>query len=59
MTTTNEGTERDELLDDILASALANLADFDAPREIADTILSEGYRKPRTITTVEEQQEAA
>lgn len=52
--TTTENEQRDEL-SDVLASAPANLTDYtDAPRETADTILPEGCRKPRTITTVEE-----
>lgn len=58
MTTTNEGTQRDELADEIAGHPIgsgyeAASVGMDEAREIAETILAAGYRKPRTITTVE------
>lgn len=61
MTTKNEGTQRDELATLIVCEAYRRrgFAELTTPpaqqdRELADAILAAGYRKPRTITTVEE-----
>ncbi|MGJ5667776.1 hypothetical protein QLG13_07895 [Rhodococcus aetherivorans] len=46
--------DRDELARIIMAPRMHTNASGDKQRAIADAILASGYRKPRTITTVEE-----
>lgn len=58
MTTTNEGTQRDEL-GQVINKALGDVTGIydtseNEDQRLADAILAAGYRKPRTITTVEE-----
>ena len=54
MTTTNEGTQRDELAQDIAASLGGGNASVRAITNVAEALITKGYRKPRTITTVAE-----
>lgn len=47
-------TDREELANIIRAPRMHTNTSGDKRRAIADAILAAGYRKPRTITTVEE-----
>lgn len=52
MTTTENG-QRDELIEDIAASLGGGNASVRAITNVAEALITKGYRKPRTITTVE------
>lgn len=47
-------SDRDEIAQIIMSPRMATNMSGDRQRAIADDILAAGYRKPRTVTTIEE-----